>query len=122
MHLPRSHRWRRWVRPLVAAFAFGLVVAFAQLATPGASAHPADIEVTSDGPAAQAGIRAGDLIEGIGPGDDAGEMQGVARVADVESFLGDKRAPQHIRLSLARGPEMRVAQIQLARRQARTEL
>jgi hypothetical protein len=51
MHLPRSHRWRRWYRPLVAASAFGLVIAFAQLATPGASAHPADIEVKSDGPA-----------------------------------------------------------------------
>lgn len=78
--------------------------------------------VRSDSPAARAGVRAGDVVKGIGSANDPAAMQGVSRVADVESFLGDKRASQYITLSLARGPETPVAEIQLAHRQARTDL
>jgi S1-C subfamily serine protease len=65
--------------------------------------------VTPDGPAAKAGIRAGDVLTAVA-------SQKIATVEEVFASLRQHRPGETVSISYARGDEERTAQVQVADR------
>jgi hypothetical protein len=79
-------------------------------------------EVVPGTPAAAAGLLPGDVLQEIGVSSAPNDGQRIARVADVEAFLGDKRPSQDVALIILRNTQPMSAQLRLADRAGRVEL